>query len=133
MEDPMIDRAMKDWEVASADPQLRELYFDRKKAILDEFAAVAASRLNAERARTEGETKGKAEGEAIGETRGKSIMAQDAICQYLEAHLGVESQVLQERVRTIVNLDALSRIMNRIFTGAPIDEVTALIQDILAS
>jgi len=40
MEDPMIDRAMKDWEVASADPQLRELYFDRRKAILDEAMAL---------------------------------------------------------------------------------------------
>ena len=104
---------------------MRELYFDRKKAILDELAAVAASKLNAERARTEGEAKGKAEG--------KILMAHNAIGQYLEARLGVESQVLQERVQMIVDLSALSKIMNRIFTGAPIDEVTALIQDILAS
>ncbi|MHB1404445.1 MAG: Rpn family recombination-promoting nuclease/putative transposase [Desulfitobacteriaceae bacterium] len=67
MEDPMIDRAMKDWEAASADPQLRELYFDRKKAILDELAVVEASKLNAQRARTEGE----AIGETRGETKGK--------------------------------------------------------------
>ena len=61
MEDPMIDRDMRDWEAASADPQLRELYYDRKKAILDELAAVEASRLNAERARTEGKLEGKLE------------------------------------------------------------------------
>ncbi|MHB1654442.1 MAG: Rpn family recombination-promoting nuclease/putative transposase [Desulfitobacteriaceae bacterium] len=119
MEDPMIDRAMRDWEVASADPQLRELYFDRKRAILDELAAVAASKLNADRARTEGEEKGKAEGKA------------EAICQYLEVHLGAESQALQERVRTITDLDTLSRIINRIFMDTPVDEVTALIEDYL--
>lgn len=59
MEDPMIDRAMKDWEAASADPHLRELYFDRRKAILDELAAVEASKLNAERAKAEGKAEGK--------------------------------------------------------------------------
>ena len=51
----MIDRAIKDWEAASADPQLRELYFERKKAILDELAAVEASKLNAVKAEGRGE------------------------------------------------------------------------------
>ncbi|MDR3587640.1 MAG: Rpn family recombination-promoting nuclease/putative transposase [Desulfosporosinus sp.] len=119
MEDPMIDRAMKDWEVASADPQLRELYFDRKKAILDELAAVEASKLNAERARTEGEAKGKAEGKV------------ETICQYLEVHFGAESQALQESVRTITDLDVLSRITNRIFVIAHLDDAMALVQDYL--
>jgi hypothetical protein len=113
----MIDRAMKDWEVASADPQLRELYFDRKRAILDELAAVEASRLNAERARTEGEAKGKAEGKA------------ETICQYLEVRFGAESQVLQETVRAIRNLEVLGRITNKIFLVTHLDEATALIQD----
>ncbi|MHB1651875.1 MAG: Rpn family recombination-promoting nuclease/putative transposase [Desulfitobacteriaceae bacterium] len=121
MEDPMIDRALKDWEVASADPQLRELYFDRKKAILDEFAAVEASRLNAERARTEGKAEGKAR------------MAQDILCQYLEVRFSAESQALQEAVRAITDLDVLSRITNRIFVVTHLDEATALIQDYLVS
>jgi predicted transposase/invertase (TIGR01784 family) len=121
MEDPMIDRAMRDWEVASADPQLRELYFDRKRAILDELAAVAASKLNADRARTEGKAEGKAEGKV------------ETICQYLEARFGAESQTLQEKVRTITDLDELSRITNRIFVVAHLDEATALVQDYLVS
>ena len=83
--------------------------------------------IEVEKAKLDGILEGKLEGE----TRGKGIMAQDAICQYLEARLGVESQVLQESVRTIANLDALSRIMNLIFTGTPLNEVKALIQDIL--
>jgi predicted transposase/invertase (TIGR01784 family) len=121
MEDPMIDRAMRDWKVASADPQLRELYFDRKRAILDELAAVAASKLNADRARTEGKAEGKAEGKV------------ETICQYLEARFGAESQTLQEKVRTITDLDELSRITNRIFVVAHLDEATALVQDYLVS
>jgi hypothetical protein len=101
----MIDRAMKDWEEASADPKQRELYFDRKKAILDELAAVEAARLKAERA----------------EAKGRS----EAICQYLEMHFGAESQPLQDTVRSITDLNALSRIMNRIFIVNQLDEANA--------
>lgn len=111
---------MKDWEEASADPRQRELYFDRKKAILDELAAVEASRLNAERAEARGEAKGKkAEGKA------------DAICQYLEMRFGVESQFLQDTVRTITDLDTLSRIVKRIFVVKHLDEAKTLIQSSL--
>jgi len=117
VEDLMIERAMKDWEEVSADPQLRELYFDRKKAILDELAAVEASRLNAEEAEARGEAKGKAE----------------SICQFLEARFGAESQALQETVRTIINLDILNRIIDRIFLVTHLDEAKALIQDSLIS
>jgi predicted transposase/invertase (TIGR01784 family) len=125
MGDPMIDRAMKDWEVASADPQLRELYYDRRKAINDELAAVEASRLNAEKAKEDGI----AEGVAIGETKGKA----ETICQYLEARFGAESQALQEKIRTITDLDVLSRITNRIFVVANLDEATTLVEDHLVS
>ena len=129
MEDPMIDRAMKDWEAASADPQLRELYFDRKKAILDELAAVEASKLNAARA----EARGKAEGMAEGKAEGKAEGMIEGICQYLQARFGVESQVLQGSVRAITDLDALSRITNRIFVVTSLDEATTLIQGNLVS
>ena len=105
----MIDRAMKDWEEASADPKQRELYFDRKKAILDELAAVEAARLKAERAEAKGGAKGRSE----------------AICQYLEMHFGAESQPLQDTVRSITDLNALSRIMNRIFIVNQLDEANA--------
>ena len=67
MEDPMIGRAMKDWENVSADPKL------------------------------------------------------------------TDSQALQETVRTITDLDALSQIINRIFLVTHFDEAKSLIQDILTS
>ncbi|MHB1407621.1 MAG: Rpn family recombination-promoting nuclease/putative transposase, partial [Desulfitobacteriaceae bacterium] len=116
MEDPMIERAMKDWEYVSTDPKVRELYFDRRKAVLDRMAAAKAAELREERA----EAKGK-------------ILAQDAICQYLEARFGADSQALQETVRAITDLDALSRIINRIFLVTSLDEAKALIQDGMVS
>ena len=117
MEDLMIERAMKDWEEVSADPQLRELYFDRKKAILDELAAVEASRLNAEEAEARGEAKGKAE----------------SICQFLEARFGAESQALQEAVLAIKDLDTLIRMSKRIFTSNSLDEAKSIVQGSLVS
>ncbi len=41
----------------------------------------------------------------------------DATCQYLEVRFGAESQSLQETVRTITDLNTLSRIINRIFVS----------------
>lgn len=113
VEDPMIGRAMKDWENVSADPKLRELYFDRRKAVLDRMAAAKAAELREERAKAEGMTQ--------------------AICQYLEARFSTDSQALQETVRTITDLDALSQIINRIFLVTHFDEAKSLIQDILTS
>lgn len=46
---------------------------------------------------------------------------------------GAESQVLQETVRAINDLEVLSRITNRIFVVTRLDEATALIQDGLVS
>jgi len=117
MDDPMIERAMKDWENVSTDPQLRELYFNRRKAIIDQMAAVKASELRAERAKAEGKVEGKAE----------------AICQYLDVRFGVESQALQDTVRTMNDLDTLTRIMNRIFTSNSLDEAKSIIQGSLVS
>lgn len=103
MEDLMINRAMKDWEEASADPKQRELYFDRKKAILDELAAV-------ESARAEGKAEGRAED----------------ICQFLEVRFGTASQFFQDTVRMITDLNTLNRITPRIFAINHLDEAKAL-------
>ena len=75
----------------------------------------------------------KREGKAEGRAEGQSLMAQDAICQYLEVRFGAESQALQETVRTMTDLDTLSRIINRIFLVAHLDEAKVLIQDSLIS
>lgn len=125
MEDSMIDRAMKDWENVSADPHLRELYFDRRKVVLDRLAAARAAELR--------EARAKVEGIAEGEARGKALMAQDAICQYLNVRFGAESQDLQETVRRIDNLEGLSQIINRIYEANILDEAINIIQGKLDS
>ncbi|HBW36451.1 hypothetical protein [Desulfosporosinus sp. BICA1-9] len=58
-------------------------------------------------------------------------MAQDILCQFLEVSFGAESQALQETVRTITDLEVLSRITNQIFLAAQFEEVSALIQSSL--
>lgn len=124
MDDPMISRAMKDWENVSADPKLRELYFDRRKAVIDRMAAAKAAELREQRALTEGREKGRAEGQ--------SLMAQDAICQYLDARFGTASESLQAEVRGITDLESLTRLLNRIFKVTSLDEAQNLIQDIIS-
>ncbi|OLN26851.1 hypothetical protein [Desulfosporosinus metallidurans] len=73
--------------------------------------------MNAERAKAEGEAKGNAE----------------TICQYIEVRFGAESQSLQDTVRTITDLDVLSRIINRIFVVNHLDEAKTLIQSSFVS
>lgn len=77
--------------------------------------------IEVEKAKLDGILEGKAEGKV------------EAICQYLEARFGPESQALQESVHTITDLDKISRIMNRIYIVNHLDEATGLIQDILVT
>ena len=110
MSNPMIGKALSIEEQFKANAQERRLYDMREKAIFSDATNLAAA-----------------------ETKGKVIMAQDSICKYLEARLGVKSQVLQETVRAIMDLETLSRIMNRIYIVNHLDEATALVQDNLVS
>ncbi|MDR3601663.1 MAG: Rpn family recombination-promoting nuclease/putative transposase [Desulfosporosinus sp.] len=118
MSNPAIRKALSIEEIFKADAHERRLYEMREKAFLDEISNVEGA---------------KAEGKAEGEAKGKIQMAQDAICQYLDAHFGAESQLLQDTVRSITDLNALSQIMNRIFIVNQLDEAKALIQDSLIS
>ncbi|MHB8127317.1 MAG: Rpn family recombination-promoting nuclease/putative transposase [Desulfitobacteriaceae bacterium] len=95
-------------QVISKDEKARMLYEAREAELRDQLTRIETA-----------ENKGVA--------KGKILMAQDAICQYLAARLGVESQALQETVRTITDLDTLSRIMNQIFIVTHLDEATSLI------
>lgn len=124
MQDPVLHQAMAAWEKSSDDPKVREEYFARRKAILDEMAAVREAELRLREALQAGEKKAR-EAEQKGKAEGKA----ETICQYLETRFGAESRVLQETIRTITDLDILSRIINRIFVVSHLDEATALIQD----
>ncbi|KLU63589.1 PD-(D/E)XK nuclease family transposase [Peptococcaceae bacterium CEB3] len=121
VEDPIIDRAMKDWENMSGDPKLRELYFDRRKALMDRMAATRAGELKVQKAKAEGEAQCRSEAKA------------DDICQYLEVRFGPDSQALQETIRHIESLDRLNRILRGVYTIGTLDEAKQVIQQSLDS
>jgi len=113
MSNPAIRKALSIEEIFKADAQERRLYEMREKAFLDEIS-------NVEVAKAEKKAKG-------------ILMAQDAICQFLEVRFGAESQPLQDTVRSITDLNVFSRIMYRIFIVNKLDEAKALIHDSLIS
>lgn len=45
VKDPVLNQAMEEWEKSSNDPKVREEYFDRRKAVQDEIAAVREAEL----------------------------------------------------------------------------------------
>lgn len=97
--DTIIERAMEETDTINSDPKLSALYFFRRKALLDKFAAIA-------QARAEGEAEGKAKRMAEGKA--------EIICRYLEVRFGAESQFLQETIHKINNLDVLKQIYEQI-------------------
>ena len=100
-----IKKAYDLLQIISKDEKARMLYDAREAELRDQLTRMKSAA-----------NKGKAE----------------TICQYLEAHFGVGSRALQKTVRTITDLDTLSRITSRIFIVAHLDEATALIQVNLA-
>jgi hypothetical protein len=102
-----VEEAVEDSE------EVENMRYNLERAITNEFEKIECKLKEAkEDGIVEGEAKGKAE----------------AICQYLEARFGAESQVIQERVHTITDLDALSRITSQIFKVNHLDEAAALVQ-----
>jgi hypothetical protein len=107
-----VEEAVEDSE------EVENMRYNLERAITSEFQKIE---FKLKEAKEDGILEGEAKGEA------------KAICQYLAVSFGAESQALQERVRTITDLDVLSRITNRIFLVTHLDEATALIQGNLVS
>ena len=59
-----MPQAIAAWENSSDDPNVREEYFARRKAVLDEMAAVREAELRLMEAIQKGKVEGKAEGKA---------------------------------------------------------------------
>lgn len=111
MENPGIRKALTIEQAFWQSKKERRLYELREKAIRDEISALAGAR---------------AEGEARGEARGR----QEAICKYLEVRFGEASWDLQGRVRQIGRLEALDKIINKIYTTGSLEEAQDVIDDI---
>jgi len=61
MQDPVLHQAIAAWEKSSDDPIVREEYFARRKAVLDEMAAVREAELRLREAIQKGKAEGRAE------------------------------------------------------------------------
>lgn len=119
MENPGIRKALTIEQAFWQSKKDRRLYELREKAIRDEISALAG-------ARAEGEARGEARGVARGEARGR----QEAICKYLEVKFGEASWDLQGRVRQIGRLEALDKIINKIYSAGSLEEAQDVIDDI---
>jgi len=62
VQDPVLNQAMEEWEKSSNDPKIREEYFDRRKAVLDEMAAVREAELRLREAIRQSKKEGREEG-----------------------------------------------------------------------
>ncbi|KJR48046.1 Signal transduction histidine kinase [Desulfosporosinus sp. I2] len=62
MQDPVLHQAIAAWEKSSDDPMVREAYFARRKAVLDEKAAVREAELRLREAIQKGQVEGRTEG-----------------------------------------------------------------------
>ncbi len=110
MGNPGIRKALTIEEIFLKDKIERRLYELREKAVRDEISMLAG-------ARAEGEAKGIAKGRA------------DAICMFLDVRFGEASQELQRKVRSISKLEALDRIINRIYTATSLEDAEAIIDN----
>lgn len=62
MKDPVLNQAIKEWEKSSDDPKVREEYLARRKAVLDEMAAIREAELKLREAIKQSKEEGRLEG-----------------------------------------------------------------------
>ena len=70
MQDPVLNKAIEEWEKSSDDPKVREEYLARRKAVLDEMAAVREAELRLREAIKQSKKEGKIEGIKEGKIEG---------------------------------------------------------------
>ncbi|WP_041284855.1 hypothetical protein [Desulfoscipio gibsoniae] len=114
MGNPGIRKALTIEQIFLKNKKERRLYELREKAVRDEISMIAG-------ARAEGEAKGRAEGRAEGKV--------DAICTFLDARFGDASQGLQRKVRYINKLEALDKVIEKIYTAESLDDAEAIIDN----
>ncbi|WP_199242481.1 Rpn family recombination-promoting nuclease/putative transposase [Desulfosporosinus fructosivorans] len=92
MQDPVLNQAMEEWEKSSADPEVREVYFARRKAVLDEKAAIREAELRLLKAIKEGKEEGIKEGIKEGIRENKLEVAKNLL------NRGMDIRVISEIV-----------------------------------
>ncbi|WP_088186866.1 Rpn family recombination-promoting nuclease/putative transposase [Desulfosporosinus sp. FKA] len=71
VQDPVLNKAIEEWEKSSDDPKIREEYLARRKFVLDEKAAVRDAELRLREAIKESRVKGREEGRVEGREEGR--------------------------------------------------------------
>ncbi|OAT80355.1 Rpn family recombination-promoting nuclease/putative transposase [Desulfotomaculum copahuensis] len=108
VDNPGIRKALTIEQAFMRNKRERRMYELREKAMKDELSMIAGAM-------------------AEGEAKGKVIMAQDAICKYLEARFGGDSRGLQGRVRGVGKVETLDRIINKIYTVDTLEEAVSVV------
>lgn len=121
MSDPVLDKAIREWERLSQDPRTRAQYLSRLKWKMDYMSGLKS-------AESKGRTEGKAEGKVEGKIEGKVEMAREAIDKYLEARFGEVSLGLQQIVKECTSLEQLDRIIHKIYTAATLEDARTIIE-----
>lgn len=103
MQDPVLNQAMEEWEKSSEDPKVRELYFARRKAVLDEKAAIREAELRLLEAIKQGKEEGIREGEEKGKRENKLVVAKNLLNRGMD--IRVISEIVgisEEEVRDLI-------------------------------
>lgn len=111
MQDPVLNQAMAAWERLSDDPKIREEYYARRKAVLDENAAVREAELSlrealqaGEKKAEEAEQKGKAEGRVEGKVEGKIEVAKNLLDMGIEIlKVSKATGLTEEEVKRLID------------------------------
>jgi flagellar biosynthesis/type III secretory pathway protein FliH len=106
MNDPVLQKAIKEWHRLSQDPKTRAQYLSRLKWKMDYFSSIKTAE---SKGRAEGEAKGRAEGRAEGLTEGKIKAKQDDIYKFLARRFGIEPAGIQEKVQQLTDLNLFGR------------------------
>ncbi|SDG94441.1 Rpn family recombination-promoting nuclease/putative transposase [Desulfosporosinus hippei] len=99
MQDPVLHQAIATWEQSSDDPNVREEYFARRKAVLDEKAVVREAELRLK----EGIERGVARGLAKGLAKGKAEVAKNLLNMGIEIPKIAQATGLSEEEIRLLN------------------------------
>ena len=104
MGNPGIRKALTIEQAFWQSKKERRMYELREKAVRDEISALAGAR-----------------------DEGKTEMAQEAICKYLETRFGEPSRDLQKKVKQIGKLKTLDKIINEIYTASSLKDARSVV------
>lgn len=103
MQDPVLNKAMVEWEKSSDDPRVRDEYLARRKVVFDELAAVREAELRLREAILVGDQKAR-EAERIGKAKGKAEVAKNLLEMGVEiSKVAKATDLSEEEVKRLMD------------------------------